>query len=60
MNYTKFIKNNSFKTGDLLLFSHKDSCKSFCDCLFTCFTNTIKCCTKSKWSHSAIVIKDPP
>ena len=46
-----------FETGDLLLFSHKDNFSSCCNCLFTCFTDLIKCCTKSKYSHSAIVIK---
>ena len=43
----------------LLLFDHKDNCTSCCECLFTIFTDSIKCCTKSKWSHSAIIIKDP-
>ena len=55
--YTKFKDNNKFKTGDLLLFSHKDNCTSCCNCLFTFFTDAIKCCTKSKYSHSAMIIE---
>ena len=59
-NYKKLIDKFSFKTGDLLLFSHNDNCTSFCNCMFTIFTDCIKSCTKSPWSHSAIIIKDPP
>ena len=50
------VNNDQFKTGDLLLFSHKDNFSSCCNCLFTCFTDLIKCCTNSKYSHSAIII----
>lgn len=57
VKYQQLIDDNQFKTGDLLLFSHKDNYSSCCNCLFTCFTNLIKCCTKSKYSHSAIVIE---
>ena len=46
-----------YKTGDLLLFSHKDSCNSCYNCLFTCFTDLIKCCTNSKYSHAAMIIE---
>ena len=55
--YNKFFDNLNFNTGDLLLFSHKDNCTSCCNCLFTFFTDSIKCCTNSKYSHSAIVIE---
>lgn len=57
LKYNKFKNNISFKTGDLLLFSHKDNCTNCCNCLFTFFTDAIKCCTKSKYSHSAIVLE---
>ena len=42
-------------TGDILLFSELPSecCMGFLDCC-------IKCCTVSKYSHSAMVIKNPP
>ena len=59
VNYKKFIQTHKFKTGDLLLFSHKDNCKTCCNCLFTCFTDIIKCCTNSEYSHSAIIIENP-
>ena len=54
-NFTSY--HNQFRTGDLLLFSHKDNCNSCCNCLFTFFTDAIKCCTNSKYSHSAIIIE---
>lgn len=57
VRYNKIKNNISLKTGDLLLFSHRDNCTSCCNCLLTCFTNTIKCCTKSKYSHSAIILE---
>jgi hypothetical protein len=43
------------KTGDILLFSElpREFCMGFLDCC-------IKCCTFSKYSHSAIVIVNPP
>lgn len=59
LNYHELIKNDELKTGDLLLFSYNGNCASCCNCLFTFFTGCIKCCTKSKYSHSAMVIKDP-
>ena len=43
------------KTGDILLFSEHPS-----SCWMHCLDLTIKCCTCSKYSHSAIVVKDPP
>jgi hypothetical protein len=57
LKYQKYIENNQFKTGDLLLFSHKDNFSSCCNCLFTCFTDIIKCCTNSKYSHTAMIIE---
>lgn len=45
----------SFKTGDLLLFSELPS--SWC---MSCLGCLIKKCTKSKYSHSALVVVDPP
>jgi hypothetical protein len=57
LKYSKLIENKKFSTGDLLLFSHKDNCTSCCNCLFTCFTDLIKCCTCSKYSHAAMIIE---
>lgn len=57
LKYNQLIENKKFRTGDLLLFSHKNNFSSCCNCLFTFFTNLIKCCTNSKYSHSAIIIE---
>ena len=57
LNYSKLIDHKKFSTGDLLLFSHKDNYTTCCNCLFTCFTDLIKCCTNSKYSHAAMVIE---
>lgn len=57
--YKNLINKYDFETGDLLLFSHNDNCSNLCNSLFTFFTDCIKCCTKSPWSHSAIIVKNP-
>jgi len=45
----------NLQTGDVLLFSElpTECCMGFLDCC-------IKCCTRSKYSHSAIVVVNPP
>ena len=53
------MDKNELNTGDILLFHNKLNCKSCYRCIFSCFTGLIMCCTKSKYSHIAIVIKDP-
>ena len=57
LKYAKLVEKKKFKTGDLLLFSHNNSCTSCCNCLFTCFTDLIKYCTNSKYSHAAMIIE---
>lgn len=49
--YTKFddIQEHNFQTGDILLFHNKQSC------LF----KAVECCTKSRYSHVAMILKDP-
>jgi len=59
MSYNKLAEEYNFNTGDILLFSHKDNCSSCCNCLMSCFTNCIKCCTGSQFTHAAIIVKDP-
>lgn len=44
-----------FKTGDILLFDEHPS-----NACMSMFVRTIKCCTCSNYSHSALVIVDPP
>lgn len=58
--YKNLVEQNNFETGDMLLFHHHDNCSSCGNCLFSCFTDCIMCCTKSIYSHSAIIIRDPP
>ena len=54
------IKKEEFQTGDILLFHWKPLCKTPYDCCMTCFSNVIQCFTKSKYTHSAMVVRDPP
>ena len=49
----------NLETGDILLFQHNQNYKSCYNCFFSLFTGCIKCCTDSKYSHAAIVVKDP-
>ncbi len=51
---------NKLQTGDLLLFVIKNSYKNPYKCFMSCYSNLIKCFTKSKYTHSAMVIRDPP
>ena len=55
----KNISRNDFQTGDILLFHWKPICKTPYDCCLTCFGCLIKCFTKSRYTHSAMVIRDP-
>ena len=48
------INLNELNTGDVLLFDERPT-----GCLWRFFDGCIKCCTNSKYSHSAIVLKDP-
>ena len=50
---------DDLQTGDLLLFHHENDCKNCFNAVFSCFTGLIECCTDSKFSHVAIVIRDP-
>jgi len=42
------------KTGDLLLFDERPT-----NCCLNLLDSCIKCCTRSSYSHAAIVIRDP-
>ena len=57
--YTSLVDLNHLETGDMLLFHQEDQCNSCMSCLFSCFTDCIMCCTNSRYSHSAIVVRDP-
>jgi hypothetical protein len=47
-------------TGDILLFDDNASCKSCCLCITSFLDCCIKCCSRSRYTHAALVIKDPP
>lgn len=46
---------HELKTGDILLFSEHPT-----DCCMSCLDCIIKRCTCSRYSHSALVVVDPP
>ena len=48
------VNLNDLNTGDILLFDERPK-----GCLWKFLDGCIKCFTKSKYSHSAIVLKDP-
>ena len=51
---------DKFNTGDILLFHWRPRCNSLLDCCLTCYGSLIKCFTKSKYTHSAMIVKNPP
>ena len=48
-----------FNTGDILLFHHNNNFSTVENSLFSIFTDLIMWATGSKYSHTAIIIKDP-
>ena len=53
------IDKSKFNTGDILLFHHKNDFSSIYNGVFSIFTDLIMYFTGSKYSHTAIIIKDP-
>ena len=53
------LNKDQLQTGDILLFHHIPNYNSCYNCLFSVFTGLIQKCTKSKYSHAAIVVRDP-
>lgn len=51
---------NKFQTGDILLFHWKPICGDAYNCCITVFGCLIELFTKSKYTHSAMIIRDPP
>ena len=49
-----------FETGDIILFEHKKTNKSWKDYFYDILDGIIKGVTKSKYNHIGIVIKNPP
>ena len=53
------MDTSQFQTGDILLFHHKNNFSSLTKGIFSIFTDIIMWWTKSKYSHCAIVVRDP-
>jgi hypothetical protein len=53
------FSKDDLNTGDILLFHHTNDYKSCYNCFFSCITGLIETCTESKFSHVALVIRDP-
>ena len=53
------MNKSLIKTGDILLFHHKNDFHSLKSTFFSIFTDLIMWATRSKYSHCAIVIRDP-
>ena len=54
------INYDDLETGDLLLFHWTGKCNTPLNCCLTFYGKLISCFTKSKYTHSAIVIRNPP
>ena len=54
------FNKNDLQTGDLLLFDHKNNNTTPLSCCLSCYGSLIRCFTKSKYTHSAMVIRNPP
>lgn len=57
--FPEFNKDN-LKTGDLLLFHQNNDCSSCYKCCLSFYSCLISCFTKSKYTHCAMVIRNPP
>ena len=57
--FENLCKLHDFQTGDLLLFEHSYDWKNLKDLLFNVMDSVIGFFTKSKYTHSGIIIKDP-
>jgi hypothetical protein len=53
------MDKSKFQTGDILLFHHKNNFSSVIKGLFSLFTDLIMWWTRSKYSHCAIIVRDP-
>lgn len=59
MGYQEFIEKYNFQTGDILLYQHKYRWFSAWDYLFNIIDYVIQKGTCSKYTHIAIIVKDP-
>jgi len=56
----KIYPQCDFQTGDILLYHIKPKCNTCLNCCLTFYGKLISCFTKSKYTHCAMVIKNPP
>ena len=57
--WTDFKDKDQFNTGDILLFHHKNDFSNPGNAIFNIFTDLIMWATGSKYSHTAMIIRDP-
>ena len=60
MDFDSLIKKYKFDTGDIILYERKNSYKSWSDYLFNFIDGGIKYFTGSKYTHAAMIVKNPP
>ena len=51
--------NHDFQTGDILLFTHQPDYSTVLNSIISLMSKTIQWITNSKYSHAAIIVKDP-
>lgn len=57
--FDKLVEEHDFQSGDILLFDHHYEVKKWTDIIFDTMDAVIGFLTRSKYTHSAIIIKDP-
>lgn len=57
--FDKLVEKHDFQSGDILLFQHHYEVKKWSDLLFDTMDAVIGFLTWSKYTHSAVIIKDP-
>jgi len=60
MDYESLIKKYDFDTGDILLYQHINTYGSLSDYIFNFVDGAIKYFTNSKYTHSSMIVKNPP
>ena len=60
MDFSKLIEKYDFETGDIILYERINQYNSLSDYLFNFVDWGIRYFTKSKYSHVAMIIKNPP
>ena len=59
MGYQEFLEKYDFHTGDILLYQHKYQWRKITDYIFNVIDYIIQKGTCSKYTHIALVVKDP-